>query len=381
MRTFYTYSSIRDLDENEVDLIEKQAYAGEPVACFKMAQIHLAWRNVENYAQEAYDLLRIASEGGVADADAAIADMLRYGDLGYSDFSHATHLLVKALEKKSEYAAKIHIENLLYGLCGCEADPFEALDILNKLVEESDNPMWYHYKGIALQMTQGLSAAKEWYMKAVDGGYTDSYGHLATALGFDDEYEIVDFDVYYSTIVQGVENNDTLSGYFMALNNAEVLDEYEGDERSEMYEIVVSSLKNFVDYGSTESALLLGNMYRCGLFGTEIDYQEAWDYYLRGSIFHSKECCEAMYNMVREKLVFDGEESDAIAHNCALRGARYGSRRLLVAAVEAYTHGGLTDFASEFEQHLIPWYDTIPDDYEFDDEDEPDDDGRYDAWS
>ena len=63
----------------------------------------------------------------------------------------------------------------------------------------------------------------------------------------------------------------------------------------------------------------------------------------------------------------------------AICGARLESQKLINAVVEAYRHGRLTEFAAEIEQYYIPAY--APDfEEEMEEEELPDDDGRYDAF-
>jgi hypothetical protein len=90
-----------------------------------------------------------------------------------------------------------------------------------------------------------------------------------------------------------------------------------------------------------------------------------------------------MYDMLQTNEIQLGQMSNEEAMDlCMINGARLHDARLLVATVEAYKHGRLTQFAREIEMFHIPAYDAIPDDEPLDDEEEgPDDDGRFDAWS
>ena len=66
MRRFYTLAGILSLSEEEKELIQQQALEGDPVACYKLAEIHLHLHECEDYVASAHELLRKASEGGVA---------------------------------------------------------------------------------------------------------------------------------------------------------------------------------------------------------------------------------------------------------------------------------------------------------------------------
>ena len=67
---------------------------------------------------------------------------------------------------------------------------------------------------------------------------------------------------------------------------------------------------------------------------------------------------------------------------CMINGARQHSKWLISETVNAYRRGRLTQFAREIEMFHIPAYDAIPDDEPLDDEEDyPDDDGRFDPWA
>lgn len=57
MRQFYTHASTRLLQEEEIDAIRIEAEKNDPLACYKMTQILLAWHPDENYSEDAYSLL------------------------------------------------------------------------------------------------------------------------------------------------------------------------------------------------------------------------------------------------------------------------------------------------------------------------------------
>ena len=76
MRDFFTPSKVRNLPESEVVIIEQRASEGDPVACYKLAQILLAWRDTDDYLDQVDPLLTAAADGGVIDAYVAKAAIL-----------------------------------------------------------------------------------------------------------------------------------------------------------------------------------------------------------------------------------------------------------------------------------------------------------------
>lgn len=383
MRNFLSNIYVRNLSYEQVQEIYDKADEGNPQACFQKALVLLAWRDEDDWGKSAHKLLLKAKAGGIIDAEAVIADMIRYGELEKSDFARAKKLLDKSLAKGCEFAAKYHIENLLYGLCGTVEDPEAALEFIDNLLAQSDNPMWYYYKGLAIERTDCLSAAKEWYNKALEWGVAEAIADYATAVGFDDEYELEDQDAYEKILDEGCKLNNPMCKYLKArLQGAKWYDlppENE-EEKDELLDDILDNLESAATLGLAEASLWLGHIYKEGLYDLETDLEQAWAWYEDGAQFRSGECYEAMYAMAVQGLLHSPQEGRKIADLCAIKGARCGSRMMLRATVEAYYDGRLQGFASEIEEYYIPVY-TLLGGEEDDDEDYDEDDGRYDAWS
>ena len=383
MRNFLSNIYVRNLSYEQVQEIYDKADEGNPQACFQKALVLLAWRDEEDWGKSAHKLLLKAKAGGVIDAEAVIADMIRYGELEKSDFARAKKLLEKSLAKGSEFAAKYHIENLLYGLCGTVEDPEAALEFIDNLLAQSDNPMWYYYKGLAIERTDCLSAAKEWYNKALEWGVAEAIADYATAVGFDDEYEMEDQDAYEKILDEGCKINNPMCKYLKArLQGAKWYDlpDENDEEKEELLDDILDNLESAATLGLAEASLWLGHIYKEGLYDLETDLEQAWAWYEDGAQFRSGECYEAMYAMAVQGLLHSPQEGRKIADLCAIKGARCGSRMMLRATVEAYYDGRLQGFASEIEEYYIPVY-TLLGGEEDDEEDYDEDDGRYDAWS
>lgn len=383
MRNFLSNIYVRNLSYEQVQEIYDKADEGNPQACFQKTLVLLAWRDEEDWGKSAHKLLLKAKAGGVIDAEAVIADMIRYGELEKSDFARAKKLLEKSLAKGSEFAAKYHIENLLYGLCGTVEDPEAALEFIDNLLAQSDNPMWYYYKGLAIERTDCLSAAKEWYNKALEWGVAEAIADYATAVGFDDEYEMEDQDAYEKILDEGCKINNPMCKYLKArLQGAKWYDlpDENDEEKEELLDDILDNLESAATLGLAEASLWLGHIYKEGLYDLETDLEQAWAWYEDGAQFRSGECYEAMYAMAVQGLLHSPQEGRKIADLCAIKGARCGSRMMLRATVEAYYDGRLQGFASEIEEYYIPVY-TLLGGEEDDEEDYDEDDGRYDAWS
>ena len=130
------------------------------------------------------------------------------------------------------------------------------------------------------------------------------------------------------------------------------------------------------ELGSTQATRLLGDIYQAMAEEDEDNYLKAWEYYNTGARHGSGECMEKLFDMAEKG---DVEISERRKGYIAICGARLESQKLINAVVEAYKHGRLTEFAAEIEQYYIPAYD--PDfEEEMEEEELPDDDGRYDAF-
>lgn len=387
MRKFLSGTYLRNLDYEEIQAIEQGADDGNAEACFMKAFVLMTWRDTEGWARQAHKLLLKAKAGGIIDAEAVIADLIRYGELDNTDFARAKKLLDKALSKGSEFAAKYHIENLLYGLCGTVEDPEKALKFIDSLEPSDDTPMWYYYKGLAIERIEGLSAAKEWYSKALEWGVAEAIADYATAVGFDDEYEMEDQDAYEKILDEGCKINNPMCKYLKArLQGARWYDlpDENDEEKEELLDDILDNLESAATLGLAEASLWLGHIYKEGLYDLETDLEQAWAWYEDGAQFRSGECYEAMYAMAVQGLMHTPEDGRTIADKCAIQGARCGSKMMLRATVEAFYDGRLTSFASEIEEYYIPVYTLLGDDEGDDeeyDEEYDEDDGRYDTWS
>lgn len=383
MREFYTDMGVRQcVNPDDMDVLDELAQADDPVACYKLAKVDLAYRFEQDSVNTAYGLLKKAQAGGVVEADVEIALMYFRGEIEPYNPKEGERLLMSALEKKNEYAAYVYLMNLIFGRYGYSVEIDLADRTLDALMAQSDNPHWFRLKGDTQLAMKNIREAEEWYKKAVDGGVVDAYSDLAIVRGLDDGGEITDWDVYTSTIEEGADKGDMLSLHFMTLNLCSAYDEIDPDDKEERDSCRESIIECLECCNIDMSYKLLGDIHREGRYGVTVDYLKAWKYYEKGARFNMASCYEKMHDMLRCKEV-TGENSEETMYVYALLGARLQSKRMIVETVEAYKRGHLTQFAAEIEMYHIPAYNAIPDDEELDDDEDelPDDDGRYDAWA
>ena len=128
--------------------------------------------------------------------------------------------------------------------------------------------------------------------------------------------------------------------------------------------------KTFIDVFADEARKLEG----VDFLAQEENLARAFSYYAKGAILGSADCYERMYEMVVAEEI-EGNYSQDFADNCVLEATRLGSQDMMRQVVAIYKAGRLTDFAAEIEQYYLPVVEAM------DDDDMPDDDGRYDAYA
>lgn len=371
------------IESDEIDRIEVVANAGDAEACYKFGRMLYATRLESDSVQQAEEYFVKAQRGGVVDADVALGLMWRTGEMGMVDIPMSSALILGALKKGSEFAAVVVIYDLIFGGVGRNKNPQHAIEMLNEIIPQTDNPLFLLLMGHAVAESEGLIASREWYKKAVDAGCIDAYSFYAKAMTHNNSGELVDADMYTELLEKGVEVDDYYSQYLLNKHYLERLypELVAGVERDEFRDSTVGMIDAISELAIADAAALLGDIYQRGLFGIKEDYQRAFSYYSRGAIHNSGICYEMMHDMITEGLV-DGYDTD-FADQCAINGARFGSANMLIETVEAYKSGRLTEFAAEIEQWYLPVYEATPsfDEEEIDEDDLPDDDGRYDAYA
>lgn len=385
MRKFYTLAGVLSVSEEEKESIRQQALEGDPVACYKLAEIHLHLHDCEDYVASAQELLQKASEGGVVDADATMAIMMFRGEIEPFDPVAAAKRLEKAINNRSDRGISFQLRNLLYGRYGYEQNIVLVRQTLDQLLSQGEDPYWYALMGDVLMAEGKIVESQQWYEKAVAGGETSAYADLAVARGINDDYTFRDYEAYNDTLMEGNDAKDPMCMYYFILDKIESYYDIDPDDtqaRDEYREMIIHALELNTEWCHPMSMELLGDIYREGKIDIPVDPVKAWEYYLHGSEFMNASCFEKIYDMLHTNEIQLSQMSNEEAMDlCMINGARLHNASLLVATVEAYRHGRLTRFAREIEMFHIPAYDAIPDDEPLDEDDDIDDDGRFDAWA
>ena len=385
MRRFYTLAGISSIPDEELELIEEQAAEGDPVACYKQAQIYRYFHECDDYVSSAHKLLIKASEGGIADADAAIAMMMFTGEIEPYNPLEAVKVLEKAINNGSVSGVAFQLRNLLYGRYGYRQNIDLVKQTVDVLLSQGEDPYWCAFKGDILVYEGKSAESVEWYEKAVAGGENSVYSDLALARGINDDGSYKDYQACFDTLIEGNETCDPMCMYYFALLKLFEYDDLDPEDiegREEFRELIISGLEANLEFHHPMSFEFLGDIYREGKMDVPVDLLKAWSYYLRGSEHMHVGCFEKMYEMLEaDEISLANMSNEEAMDLCMINGARLHSSKLLIATVEAYKHGRLTCFAREIEMFHTPAYEALPDE-DFEDEDEElDDDGRFDAWA
>ena len=354
MRRFYTLAGVRNISEGEIRIIKKKAIAGDPIACYKMAQLHMAWHWETNYVEVADQFLQNAQKGGVVDADVLQALMLYRGEGEYNP-GKATSLLRSALEKQNEYAMFTHLQNLIYGRFGMDKNLDLANQILEMMLEADDCPQWHMLSGDALYASGRREEAVDHYEKALEGGLTEVYGDLAIARGIELDGTLVDWDAMMDTLEEGNDEEDVASMYYTALEDCSLYEQCEDDETEEkdtLRELILSYLQICTEYKHAGAYELLGDIYREGLYDVPADCQKALDHYVLGAEFNQGSCYAKMHQMLSDDTADNQESLDSLA----LLGARLHDESMIIETVKAYQEGRLRDYVTEIERYHLPAY-------------------------
>ena len=361
MIRFYNGEMCRAISQDEVEGIRALAQSGDAVACFKMGRLVYAAHDLsasEDYLITAQRWLAKAQQGGVVEADVALAIMMLNGEIEPYNPRKAIGMLEEALKKENEFAAYQQLVNLIFGRFGYKKDIDLAEHMLDQLLERSTNPWFYDLKGEVLQERGRFADSEPWLIKAIEGGVTYSYFSLALAQGYDNNFELRDWDAMIETFRKGADEGNTSCLCYFAYNQMDwykTLGQEQTEERDECRSNIVQVLEECVDGFNGTAAELLGDIYREGLCDVPVDYETAWQCYLRGADYYCLGSCYAkMYDMVLQGQVDRGTNRQEYLEQFAVFGARMRDAHMQDETVRMYRNGRLTRYAAEIEMFHLP---------------------------
>ena len=378
-RVFYTRCSIFMLSPDTIEQVKQAADKGNAYAQFAYGR-HLIVTNPNEQSKDlSLEYFGKAQQQGLPDAIAAISEAWRYGDFGIVDHSKAKQAVNQALQLRSEYAAFSQLKTMVLGDDNQLEKALIVIDALIELNAQREMPfaLWHYFKGVAHCTMGDIEEAEKHLTLACNQGNIDAWLERAVnAGGFDENGDIADNEAYIKALREGAEHHNPECRTLLAWDAVLQFDEHPSQERTpQLAQTIIDELQQCTRYGSKTACELLGDIYLNGWLQLSPDVDLAWRWYAQSAIWHCDTAYEKMYEMVHDHLKdVEQDFSDMLA----ISGARLGSKRLLAATVIAYTHGRLTEYASEIEQYYEPIFDDPA--FTLDTDDAPDDDGRYDAW-
>lgn len=375
MRILSIYNNLFLLMPETVRILEREAGLDNPYAMFGLGRYYLCTQRDDNSTGKAMGLFDRAWKKGLDEAAVALSMAYDCGDAGVVDRRKAKMLLHKALENSCEFAAKHQIHKMIYGLAGIGKNPQKAMQICIDLVDrqtaelgrENVNPLWYFYSGSAKRAISGCTEGGDEFQMAADAGLIMAWADLAIARSHDRNEKMTDKNAFLSWIRRGADLRDNFCMYFLAMSKVEDYDDMPKYKQLMAARQVVIDLEAAYEAGSGEAAEALGDIFYYGQYGIDENNEMAFSYYAKGALYNSATCYEKMFDMINGHFV---DKPLAFRDLIALHGARAGSRKLMNETVIAHTYGRMEEYSKEIEQLYAPV---------FDDEDYPDDDGRFDA--
>lgn len=390
------YEDLFMLTREEVEEMRNDAQNGDEQAAIAYAN-WLVW--VDDNDADSYEKARLILEelykGGSMEAASALYELCFKGLGGPVDRERAARLLDESLAAGCEYAYRKKLRNMVFGLRGMKADPQQALDDVLAAIalrEEQDlpsDPWLTYYRGCAVEQLQNRTAALPFFEEAAQGGVIRAWLDVAVAYGYGDDTEMEDQDVYMRWLAKGAGQGNAECAFLYALESMSDYENLPMFTRLFALKDFFLKLRSAYRAGAVTAAVILGDIYYNGEYDQEVDMYKAWTWYEKAAKKLDLTALEKMFAMIKHGKV---ERSQEEADEIALLGARLESKYLLGETVIAFTQGRLQEHADEISRYYEPIFDSddfcdgwsAPDNdtwVHIDDDDLPDDDGRFDAYS
>ena len=343
--------NIHRLGVSDIALLKQKAEQGDPQYSYMYGRYHYCVRPEPDSVAQAYNLYKIALEGGVVDAKVALAIMWYAGDMGMVNVEKGSELLFEAIDGDSSFACQKYLLDMIVGLNGMLPNPEQAANLLEEIIISDDSPMWLYLMGRAVMANQGMEPAVKWFKQAADAGFVEANCFLVLASCHNDNWELkVDSNDYLNQLNGAVKLGDGLAAYMLAGELAQRYDEVLPELRAEYREQLFYTIMVAIRGGYGEGAVLLGDLYMNGDCDTEQSSDEAWKWYSKGALLGCPEAFERLYDMATSG---EHPEEESFCDQLAIEGARLGSESLLAQTIEIYKNGGLDMYAEEIQKYYL----------------------------
>ena len=312
--------------EEQLNEIQRIADSGNGDAQYVLGRYYLVVKPDDDFMDKAEELFNAAAEKGVANANAALAQMILFGYSEESDIEDYDRLLDKALNEGSPMAMKMRLEDIIYGRNERDANPKYVVNFLeNEILNDEETgfeyPYLYEVLGDAYNKLGNKAKAADCYEQASDAGMKEvEYKmHFVKLEGLAPMGKEM-----YETVID-MECDDDIPGCFTvrAQMLGEKYEEQKGAERKKTTQKIMEALEHDYELGFGAAATKIAEIYYLGEYGVERDPEEAWGWYHRGIMREDADAFAGLATMVK-----DGNHPDNLPENflewCQINAERRG---------------------------------------------------------
>ena len=172
----YAYELFRLKDSDIAQLNFEQTVENTRI----LGQWYIFTAPSDDYVEQAFMCFRQAIECGDAESKLHLANMYRLGDLGKVDMDEYHRLLNEAVDCGCQLAEMRLCKDIFYGV-GQKADKDKGVNEAKKRLAAQSNPdpRWYDTIGWMLLEMDDSQGADDFFFKAIDAGFADSYMGLS----------------------------------------------------------------------------------------------------------------------------------------------------------------------------------------------------------
>lgn len=290
-------------NDEQLEYIRQMAEDGNGNAQYVLGRYHLVVKPDDDFMDKAEELFTAAADKGIANANAALAQMILFGYSEKSEVEDYNELLDKALNEGSPMAMKMRLEDIIYGRNGKKQNPKYVVNFLEKEILDDDEtgdsfPYLYEVLGDAYNKLGNKAKAADCYEQAADAGMKEAAykQHFAKLEGMSDMGKEM-----YETVID-MECDDDIPGCFTV--RAQILGEKYKEqnktERKKTAQKIIESLEHDFELGFGEAAAKIANIYYLGEYGIERNLEEAWNWYHRGIMREDAEAFLGLITMVKD---------------------------------------------------------------------------------
>ena len=352
-----------------------------------LGQWYIVTAPTDDYVTQADHWLRRAIDLGDAEAKVHLANMYRFGDMGKVDMDEYRRLVDEAVSDGCQLAAMRRCRDIAYGV-GQPEDLDRGLEEARKglAAQATPDPRWYDTIGWMLFAKDDTAGANEHFLKAIKGGYIDSYMGLT---GMPEKHEegrragcggscILLAEELEKRYDECGRNDSNAVECFSDDNEKRAYLDANYNYRKELAEQIEGLYEEATRLGEPMAYFYLGMLYHDAMLFHLEDDDKAWAYFMRGNQLGDMSCMAMLAAMILE-----GRATEQYHYEDAcffqLKALRFGDEDQLEDVVHAWFEGELQEYADEIETLYKPRYDALRN---VDDDDDPeDDDGRFDAWA